>query len=110
MSNEQQHTPEPWLVTSYEGGWTGIGSNMHGILFKVAYNNDENAVRAVACVNACSGIPTDALAPGSVAALVAAAERYMDASSHTFPGNFEYTVGDARKMLQEALALFKEVR
>lgn len=49
-------TPEPWRVTGTPGGWLGIGSQADGVLFKMAFNNVENAARAVACVNALAGV------------------------------------------------------
>ena len=42
----------PWRVAAYEGGWTGIDDVGGQQLFRLAYNNDENANHAVACVNA----------------------------------------------------------
>ncbi len=81
-------TPEPWRVTAYEGGWTGIGSQRDGLLFKAAYNNKANAERAVDCVNGCIGIDDPET---TVPELVAACKQIRAAMYH-----FELSAGLTR--------------
>lgn len=86
-----QHTPEPWregipgtVVADMpiEGGPGGVngadavayyGGNLIGESMTVA-----NARRIVACVNACSDVPTDMLKPGLVRELVEALEQAVE--------------------------------
>lgn len=76
---DQSHTPEPWQA-SYEGNdewvvisdgkkWKSVAetrANREGAGEVSAEEAKANARRIVACVNACAGIPTDQLTPGSV--------------------------------------------
>lgn len=72
--SKQQHTPEPWhiaqgVVTVYRNDeeW-GVRAIKHGMdeccLF---YEDDDaNARRIIACVNACAGISVEALEDGQL--------------------------------------------
>ena len=58
-----QHTPEPWAIQSH-----GLPEGLHGIIaphhakwFVAEDCKKVDAIRIVACVNACAGIPTHAL-------------------------------------------------
>ena len=61
------HTKEPWVVCRcspsafnvYHNDETVIGDE--GLYSEVNSNAEDDAVRIVACVNACSGIPTEQL-------------------------------------------------
>lgn len=60
-----QHTPEPWAIQSH-----GLPEGLHGIIaphhtkwFVAEDCKKADAIRIVACVNACAGIPTEVLAP-----------------------------------------------
>jgi hypothetical protein len=55
-----KHSPEPWGVIGTPGGWTGVNSARDGLLFKLVYNNEGNAHRAVECVNGCADIESPA--------------------------------------------------
>lgn len=68
-----KHTAEPWLTnTNSQGDWdiSPDGEDMICDL-KGCANSEANAVRIVACVNACAGLNPDAV-PGLVSALRAA--------------------------------------
>jgi hypothetical protein len=64
----EKHSPEPWRATddaAWMGGarvWSGLGARM----FEAS---EVDARRIVACVNACAGIPTEALGAGGAGAL-----------------------------------------
>ena len=78
----QQHTPEPWRVFSHSWSNTSVLADGfdHAICgldinhaTEESQESDEalmgaNARRIVACVNACAGIPTEALEDGSARA------------------------------------------
>lgn len=81
------HTQEPWLVTGPQKGKIGgyevvstvPGTNRydtHPLVAMMQHSPDRQHVaeadarRIVACVNACAGIPTEALEAGAIAALV----------------------------------------
>lgn len=61
MAEQMRYTPGPWRVVEKERGW-------------------RDARRIVACVNACDGIPTEALEAGVVRELIKAATRYLAAT------------------------------
>lgn len=60
-----EHTLEPWTIDRYDGSDKWITIPQPGV--RVDYDDvdpDEasaNARRVIACVNACAGIPTEAL-------------------------------------------------
>ena len=86
-SNDAQqaaaHTPEPWgdnddgVILGNLDGYTGVAPMVAAV---VGYDDDGNAteeakantVRIVAAVNACEGIPTEALERGIVGEMLAA--------------------------------------
>ena len=78
-----QHTPEPWIQGSTPYTNRGIFTHEAGHIaqcyFRFRGEEDSsaepkaNACRIVACVNACAGIPIEALESGAVAKLVSVA-------------------------------------
>uniref|UniRef100_A0A6M3LJR2 Uncharacterized protein n=1 Tax=viral metagenome TaxID=1070528 RepID=A0A6M3LJR2_9ZZZZ len=113
-----EHTPEPWA-------WDSRGDKTWDVQIGVAVGKDEkqcsgfikenddvcyiqgiaemtgmdhiaNAHRIVAAVNACKGIPTEALEAGVVADLLAACKAAM------YPG--DKTVREVQKQLRDAIA------
>lgn len=74
------HTPEPWayegseILAERNGQWVGIGLMSKATVYQQIPERDSNGKRVVACVNACTGIPTAALEAGAVRALVDAAQ------------------------------------
>ena len=87
----QSHTPEPWIIHSIVdpvSKKTRIDEIMTNDKRRIAefdFLDDPgveaaNVRRAVACVNACAGIGTEALEQGAVAELVNALERICDSN------------------------------
>ena len=90
MTEQMHHTPGPWRVVEKGQGWGDswreiwagnhavvradgyYSSKYDGYEFGVAIS-EPNARRIVACVNACDGIPTEALEAGVVRKLIEAA-------------------------------------
>ena len=78
------YTPEPWVQHDADycpdeiwGALDYVDNGVRGQLVCTLADNDRleaNARRIVAAVNACAGIPTDALEAGAVADLLAACE------------------------------------
>ena len=64
-----EHTTEPWTISTYDG-LSGVvfGSDMKPLFGYPRTNTERQATRRrfVACVNACKGIPTEALEKGGV--------------------------------------------
>jgi len=83
------HTPEPWGARTVKasGSFLVRGPNDRTVCIhqphmsaSTSATHEEslaNAARIVACVNACAGIPTAQLQVGSVAELVAAADKVL---------------------------------
>lgn len=59
------HTPEPWYEGHSSSGQGIVISENDGKSIAVTYD-DKDASRIVACVNACTGIPTEALEAGVI--------------------------------------------
>lgn len=80
--NKPAHTSEPWHASSTRYGNPGASvKDRHGQVVADCHTFDQsiaqreaNARRIVACVNACAGIPTEALESGAIASLMAAAK------------------------------------
>ena len=81
------HTKEPWTLGKVLNGYRWINAVGHNGLAQVVWQMDDDAVlgekspeqeanahRIVASVNACAGIPTEALEAGVIAELVEALE------------------------------------
>jgi hypothetical protein len=84
----EAHSPEPWSRDAEAGecacyirdakNWLLVGEDDYGPTLDV-----DDARRIVACVNACAGIPTDALESGSLGeALRLAAVAVSDLNDH----------------------------
>ena len=78
-----RHTPEPWYRFSTRvPGWVGIGADVDGKTRMILSGNHnlDNAKadedRAIACVNACTG-----LVPEHIPALVEVAQNAVDAGA-----------------------------
>jgi hypothetical protein len=65
-NTQPQHTPEPWVKTWPEHRPV-IASGNTGLAIEF---NEPNIDRAAACVNACKGIPTEALESGVIAEML----------------------------------------
>lgn len=66
-----EHTPEPWFWNEKYGEVcfrSKEDDQSYGMACPVDLTAEANARRIVACVNACSGIPTEALEDGSARA------------------------------------------
>lgn len=91
MAEQMHHTPGPWQVVEKGQGWGDswreIWAGNHAVVrpdgyYSSKYDDYEfgvaisepNARRIVACVNACEGIPTEALESGVVREVVEALE------------------------------------
>ena len=127
----EKHTPEPWEVCSGTDIFTARGGRRadgmpaqknDGWYIADYYQNRriqvdgpdvtdslpfdeqvENAIRAVACVNACAGIPTEALEAGAILQLVSASERAYNvctAMSKTRDAEFVRDLYDAIRGLR----------
>ena len=70
----EAHTPGPWVLHDYAGGsWRRWGvTSEHSLEAVARFTKKADARRAVAAVNACEGISTDALEAGVLGELVAA--------------------------------------
>lgn len=66
------------------GGWTGISAR-DGLLFKLSYNNDKNAVRAVESVNACISIEDPETTVPEMAAVCDAVQSFFEPKSSLPP-------------------------
>lgn len=52
-----EHTPEPWKTIEWDDGSTGIYTNTDDRIAEIDYyDNQHDARRIVACVNACAGM------------------------------------------------------
>jgi hypothetical protein len=89
MKTHTPHTPEPWsVVTPHPGQFAIVPENRqkHATTHTLAYirdfqsNDEANAARIVACVNACEGIAD----PGAVPDLLAALRELM--TGHSLAG------------------------
>lgn len=112
---DAKHTPEPWLLDITEHGfrirmgstvpYTGIYKPQHliewepGVYYDPEYGPNDaenkqyleaeaNMRRIVACVNACAGIPTEALETGVVWEMVEALEVLV--------GKIEWEIGEEK--------------
>ena len=59
--SENKHTPEPWYASEEGGNWRAMAADENGgyTLADMCCDDQEaNARRITACVNACEGIPT----------------------------------------------------
>lgn len=83
MKTHTPHTPEPWsVVTPHPGQFAIVPENRqkHATTHTLAYirdfqsNDEANAARIVACVNACEGIAD----PGAVPDLLEALKSALD--------------------------------
>ena len=86
MTEQMRYTPGPWRFVEKGRGW-------------------RDARRTVACVNACEGIPTEALEAGVVRELIDAAESALFALENCGPERLldDFEV-DAIERLQTVLA------
>ena len=84
MSDEIKHSPEPWVIDDRDGRPYAINAGREkvivwgGIACRATTGID-NARRIVACVNACAGIPTEALEAGALAQALDAAAAVLRA-------------------------------
>lgn len=97
-----EHTPEPWHADDYTvfANWTGRGGDVVadcGDSEHEADEQDANARRIVATVNACAGIPTASLEQGVVAKLVKALELGEQAWSQALANQY----GQPREQVRE---------
>lgn len=86
MTNETKHTPEPWVVDELGDTQFDATNHAYGIgadkapTYRIAKVEGKgghslaNADRIVLAVNACAGIPTDALEAGAVKGLLEACQ------------------------------------
>ena len=61
---ENKHTPGPWYASEEGGNWRAMAADENGgytIADMCCDDQEANARRIVACVNACAGVPTGAL-------------------------------------------------
>ena len=56
-----EHTKEPWVFRMADKYHEGTISGKHGGTVVNGHFSEDNARRIVACVNACAGLPTEAL-------------------------------------------------
>jgi hypothetical protein len=92
--SETKHSPEPWSVGGMSGcedgcyaadgslcaeGWPGDTTNLDPGKDVNAFlaRQNANARRIVACVNACAGLPTEALEAGALAKALGALARIV---------------------------------
>jgi hypothetical protein len=70
MSTTERYSKEPWRHVFVDGGWDGVAEPGGAVICKLVLNEPANARRIVAAVNACAGIPTEALEGGVVSELL----------------------------------------
>lgn len=78
----KQHTPEPWTVQGWRSSLTESGYSIEahaGTDDLGDFTRPEDARRAVAAVNACVGLSTDALEAGVVAQMLEALQAQHNA-------------------------------
>lgn len=90
MTKKAQHTPEPWILFSDETQSLAIlPVGRFGAVARFKYRpSGADADRIVAAVNACEGIPTEALEQGAVKDLLVAlrrAEQYLEVVGGAHP-------------------------
>jgi hypothetical protein len=107
-TKKAQHTPAPWKAIRNAGGIFIMANGIPVARLDGPIDAVIHAARIVAAVNACDGIPTDALEQGAVKDLVGALERLTD---RVDPGNKDRdlgikslvdALGDARAALAKA--------
>jgi len=136
VRSRTKHTPEPWELDIREYGfrirmgsavpYTGVYKPQHliewdpGVYYAPDYPETDaenrqyleaeaNARRIVACVNACEGIPTEALEAGVVRELVEALERCkeilddLECECDSYHG-FECSIHKDRELVRGVLA------
>lgn len=121
VEEKVQHTPEPWALRdeSQKGHGFSIYSPQSPYWSsEVAhYIGEKDAKRIIACVNACAGIPTEALENGALGDALKTLALYADPhnwNSHTetdYSGSYTqyknaiFAIGrDGRTLAQEAIA------
>jgi hypothetical protein len=111
MSAEQRHAPEPWRKAPHlpciedESGY--LVANLDDSVFSPS-EDDANAARIVACVNAFEGVDTDAIAElpnAKVSGLLAFAEKARDQVRDT-----RRRAEKAERQRDELLAALTELR
>jgi hypothetical protein len=112
------HTPEPWRVEEDEDGvfvagpygYRGNPDDFRVIIEDAAADPDDpeimaNARRIVACVNACAGIPTEALENDGINAVLAITDKLLAiieaAAENTYDNEELLQVKDAWEKLKE---------
>lgn len=119
----EKHTPTPWHVEHIEedaitiGGAFGYDGDPKDwrVVADTGSVTDEdqaNAERIVACANACAGIPTEALTPGSIRALIDIVTSTTDALGELRANDFAdgdsfAAVFSSLQKLTNAVATFK---
>lgn len=109
MSENMTHTPTPWKVGSKYP--TDIYSTRAGHAIARTTNpqfdgeDEANAARIVACVNACEGVANEHLQTGSVAKMQAACLAYINAFER---GRYTEENFDIFKMMKDAVSNFKD--
>jgi hypothetical protein len=69
--SETRHSPEPWVAYRYPGdrSWDVHDADPEQVVVAAGLGK-EDARRITACVNACVGIPTEALEAGHLAQVI----------------------------------------
>jgi hypothetical protein len=72
MSDETKHAPEPWRSGTTYGAYGRLGTITDATGLTIDWCiDDDSRRRIVACVNACAGLPVEALEAGALADLIA---------------------------------------
>src|SRR5574343_770357 len=103
---QDQHTQEPWYASKEDGNWRVMAADENGgYTLADMYCDDQeaNARRIVACVNACTGIETDKLEGRTIAEYVSN-EAYVKAMLPTGGGMSLEVTGIACQMLAASFA------
>lgn len=105
---------EPWFRVVQGKQHMIADRRDHFIVANDVKTKQEVVSRIIACVNACQGIPTDRLAPGSVKALVEVSEetdsvlRYFDHRDKGQKVNRTPNLEQLRDKVRAALSPFQE--
>lgn len=103
------HTPTPWKVGSKYVTDIYTTRAFNAIARTVDSQSDgedeANAARIVACVNACEGVATEHLQIGGVAKMQAACLAYINAFER---GRYAEENFDIFKMMKDAVSNFKD--
>ena len=107
--SENNHTPEPWRIGAMESGLVAIdgadGSEVTGFI------NPEDARRIIACLQSCSGIPTEQLEayPGAVLRVMQQRDELLVAleNGRRFIDLISPFEGDVTRQIDKAIASVK---